>query len=184
VRDSRSRSFLGAAALGCVFALTVGACSSAGGAGWTYAPEPSIAPAPVASGSAAPSASAGSSASASGTPVVSSAPGQSPNPGGSGATSGGTPGESTIRVVALNIAFDTQQIQAPVGQAFAIEFDNQDQGIAHNIDIKDASGNSAFRGDLVTGPAKTTYQVPSLGAGSYTFQCDVHPTMAGTVVVK
>ena len=77
-----------------------------------------------------------------------------------------------------------QQIQAAAGQAFAIEFDNQDQGILHNIDIKDASGTSVFKGDLVTGPAKTTYQVPLLAAGSYMFQCDVHPTMTGTVVVK
>src|SRR5205823_1550303 len=116
VRDPRPRSFGGAAALGCVLALAVGACSSAGTAGWTYAPEPSVTPAasgsPAPSGSAAaPSGSAAPGGSAPGTPVVSSAPGQSPNPAGSGATSGGVPGESTIRVVALNIAFDTQQIQ-------------------------------------------------------------------------
>ena len=40
-----------------------------------------------------------------------------------------------------------------------------------------------FRGDLVTGPAKVDYDVPALPAGTYYFQCDVHPSMNGTVTV-
>jgi plastocyanin len=40
-----------------------------------------------------------------------------------------------------------------------------------------------FTGDLVTGVADTTYQVPALDAGTYRFQCDVHPTMNGTFIV-
>jgi plastocyanin len=40
-----------------------------------------------------------------------------------------------------------------------------------------------FRGDLVTGATTATYDIPALPAGTYYFQCDVHPTMNGTVVV-
>ena len=40
-----------------------------------------------------------------------------------------------------------------------------------------------FRGDLITGPATVDYDLPPLPAGTYYFHCDVHPTMAGDVVV-
>jgi plastocyanin len=189
VRDSRPRSLdaVRAAAIGATLVIAVAACSSSASAGWTFAPEPSVTlPAPV-SGSGAPSAlpSPGGGPGASGAPVVSFAPGTSPNPAGSQPAGGGTTGESTVRVKALNLAFDTRQIQAPAGQSFIIEFDNQDPGIPHNIDIKDPSGTSAFKGDLLTGPGQTTYHVSALTKGvAYTFQCDVHPTMTGTVSVQ
>ena len=50
--------------------------------------------------------------------------------------------------------------------AFTIAFDNQDAGQPHNIEIKDAAGAQVFKGDLITGPAKTTYNVPALAAGT------------------
>jgi plastocyanin len=184
-------------AVAAALAIVVAACSNSANAGWTFAPEPSITPAPSSSGgaSAAPSAAGGASAPASAgastgasAPAsggTSAAPGTSPNPGGSAPAGGGTSGETTVRVKALNIAFDTQQIQAPGGQAFIIEFDNQDAGIPHNIDILDPNGTSVFKGDLVTGTAQATYQVPALTKGTaYKFQCDVHPTMTGTVAVQ
>jgi plastocyanin len=175
-----------AAAIVSVLALGVAACSSsAANAGWTFAPEPSATPVPSTAGSAAPSGSAGASASAAASnPTVSGAPG-SPNPGGSNPAGGGTAGETTVRVTAQNIAFDTQDIQAPAGQAFIIEFDNQDQATPHNIAIRDPSGADVFKGDIITGPAKTTYQVPALTKGTaYTFLCEVHPNMTGTVTVQ
>jgi plastocyanin len=168
--------------------LGLAACSGSANSSWTFAPEPSATPVASAAGSAAPSAEASGGANpsasggtgASGAPAVSGAPG-SPNPGGSNPAGG----ETTVQVAALNIAFDTQEIQAPAGQPFSIEFDNQDQGIPHNIAIRDASGADVFKGDIITGPAKTTYQVPALTKGTaYTFLCEVHPNMTGTVTVQ
>ena len=49
--------------------------------------------------------------------------------------------------------------------------------------IKDASGNAVFTGDLITGPAQADYKVPALPAGSYTFVCQVHANMTGTIKV-
>ena len=66
-------------------------------------------------------------------------------------------------------------------QPFKIDFKNQDQGTPHNVEIKDSTGASKFRGEIITGPAEATYDVPALTAGSYTFVCSVHPNMTGTL---
>jgi len=60
---------------------------------------------------------------------------------------------------------------------------NKDAGIPHNIEIKDASSMSMFKGDIITGTAETSYQVPALAAGTYQFVCSVHPNMVGTLKV-
>ncbi len=100
-------------------------------------------------------------------------------------TLGGGPATgSPLHISAQNIAFDTNHLEAPAGQAFVLEFDNNDPGIPHNVEIKDANGTSVFKGQIITGPAKASYQVPALAAGSYTFVCDVHPNMTGTLVAK
>ena len=40
-------------------------------------------------------------------------------------------------------------------------------------------------GEVITGPDATTQiVVPALDAGTYYFQCDIHPDMNGTVVVS
>lgn len=124
-------------------------------------------------------------------------------PGGSGsetsggsATGGATTGPSTascepsgthLRLVAMNAMFETDCLAAPAGKPFTITFDNRDPGVPHNLSIyTDSSATAAlFTGEIVSGPAKTTYKVPALDPGTYFFRCDVHPTtMTGTFVVK
>jgi plastocyanin len=101
------------------------------------------------------------------------------NPTGSAAATG-----ATLHIAAQNIQFDTHHLDAPAGQPFVLEFDNNDPGIPHNVEIKDANGASMFKGQIITGPAKASYQVPALAAGSYMFLCDVHPTMTGALAVR
>jgi plastocyanin len=86
-----------------------------------------------------------------------------------------------VHVVASGIKFVTDHLSAPAGTAFTISFDNEDPD-PHNVAIDDGSTN-LFRGEVFTGPKTVTYQVPSLPAGSYTFKCDVHPQMTGTIEV-
>ena len=108
-------------------------------------------------------------------------PGTSPGASGSPGPSGsGTTGE-TVRIAAENIAFDTDQMQAPAGKAFVIEFENRDAGIPHNVEIKDAANQQIFLGEIFNGPGARTYHVPAIGAGVYTFVCTVHPNMTGTL---
>ena len=120
------------------------------------------------------------------TPTASASPGASGAPTASpGASPGASaaPGGAVLTQTALNFAYGTTELSAPADAAFQIEFDNQDAGIQHNIEIKDASGKTVFLGELVTGAAKITYSVPALPAGSYTFNCTVHPNMVGTLKV-
>jgi plastocyanin len=91
---------------------------------------------------------------------------------------------AVLHISAQNIAFDTNQLEAPAGQAFVLEFNNNDPGVPHNVEIKDANGMSMFKGQIITGPATISYQVPALAAGSYMFVCDVHPNMTGTLTAK
>ena len=89
-----------------------------------------------------------------------------------------------MTITALNIAFTESSVNAPAGKAFTIDFDNQDASVPHDVYIKDGSGTQVFAGAIVTGPTQTTYNVPSLAAGSYTFFCSIHSNMTGTLVVQ
>jgi plastocyanin len=41
-----------------------------------------------------------------------------------------------------------------------------------------------FKGEIFAGVATKNYDVPALKAGTYTFVCDVHPAMTGTLTAK
>jgi plastocyanin len=157
-------------------ALVVAACAGTvdGLPANTYAPAPS----PSASSAMSMSPSASEPA-PSAVPAASGSASAAPIPPASAAPTG-----ATLHISAQNIAFDTDHLEAPAGQAFVLEFDNNDPGVPHNVDIRDANGTNVFKGQIITGPAKVSYQVPALAAGSYTFACDVHPDMTGTLAVK
>jgi len=91
---------------------------------------------------------------------------------------------ANVQIVAVNIAFQPTELTVPAGQPFTITFDNQDPGVQHNVEIfdnPDFSGEALFAGDLVTGPAQVTYEVPALEPGTYPFRCLVHPNMVGSI---
>jgi plastocyanin len=101
------------------------------------------------------------------------------------AAGGGGGGAPAVEVAAQNLEFDTNEIDLPPDTASTIAFDNKDAGVQHNIAIyaDDSLGELLFKGDIVTGPATATYDVPAIPAGAYYFHCDIHPTMNGSVVV-
>jgi plastocyanin len=157
------RLLLGSALVALMFAAA--ACATAA-PGWTYAAPteaPAATPVPSTDASAAPTDA-----------TASAAP--------SDATSGGT-GGTTVQISALNIAFEQSEVRAPADAPFVIHFDNKDASVPHDIAIKDASGTQVFKGDVVTGPAETDYNVPALPAGTYQFVCTIHPNMTGTLTV-
>ena len=141
----RTEVFMRRLLLALVFAVAAGllsACTSATAPGWTYAP-PTEPPA----SQAAPS---GDASAAPATPVN---PTAVPSSG-----SGGT----VLQVSALNIAYEQSDLTAPANVPFVIHFDNRDSGIPHNVEIKDPSGQSVFKGTIITGPKQADYNVGAL----------------------
>ena len=95
------------------------------------------------------------------------------------------PPAATINLTAQNLKFSAATLDAPADKPFAIEFDNQDAGVVHDVAIQDSSGALVFNGQDVKGPSKATDNVSPLKAGTYTFICTFHPVqMTGTLTVK
>jgi plastocyanin len=90
-------------------------------------------------------------------------------------------GAKAVEIAASNLSFDKKELKVPAEKEFQIHFNNKDAQ-AHNVAILDAQGAPKFRGDIVNGPKETTYKADPIPAGDYKFQCDVHPTMNGSVV--
>jgi plastocyanin len=94
-----------------------------------------------------------------------------------------TPPPGAVVVIAQGTAFTTQNVVAPAGAAFTLDFENRDSEL-HNVHISDAAGATVFSGQTITGPTALVEQVPALAAGTYRFICDVHPGMAGQLVAE
>jgi plastocyanin len=93
------------------------------------------------------------------------------------------PSGTTLKIAAQNSAFDTSCLAVSAGTPFKILFDNKDAGVPHNVSIYDGT-TSLFAEAALPGPGVVTYDVGTLQAGTYKFQCDVHPTtMFGTFIV-
>ncbi len=118
-----------------------------------------------------------SAAPTSGAPAASGGASGAPAPSGGGAA-------ADVSVQAKDIQFVEKTFTAPGGKPFTIAFDNQDAGTPHNIDMKDSTGASVFKGPIFNGVDTKVYQVPALPAGAYTYVCDVHPSMTGTATLQ
>jgi mono/diheme cytochrome c family protein/plastocyanin len=108
--------------------------------------------------------------------------------GASQAPAGSLPPDATIlNVTAKSIAYEEKELSAPADKAFGIDFKQEDAGVGgHNVEIRDSGGQTLFKGEVLTDPGETTYTIPALKAGTYTFICSVHPIppMTGTLTVK
>jgi plastocyanin len=92
-------------------------------------------------------------------------------------------GEGGIEVSAKGLAFDKQDLALKADAETEIQFTNGDAPIPHNIAIYSDGGQNLFRGDLATDKTPVVYTFKAPAAGTYKFQCDVHPQMKGTVTV-
>ena len=102
-----------------------------------------------------------------------------PPPAPSGAAAG-----PTIPLVAQNIKFDQSTLTAPAA-GFTIHYDNKDAGTPHDFVILDNAGAKVFGSPVVTGPKASDFAVPAIPAGTYKFECSIHPTsMFGTLTVQ
>lgn len=88
----------------------------------------------------------------------------------------------TVQISASSLHFDKSTLKVPAGQPFQLQFNNKDP-IPHNVAILKSEGSAeAFaRAPILTGPKSETARIKPIPAGTYYFQCDVHPTMNGQV---
>lgn len=99
---------------------------------------------------------------------------------GSGSGSGSAPGVSAPAgknaVILRDIAFKPDRIVVKAGETVTWRF--EDQGISHDVAALDKSFKSKVQD---SGTFTHTFAV----AGSYDYQCTLHPTqMKGTIVVR
>ncbi len=113
----------------------------------------------------------------------------------SGTAGGGTPAPQAtlpanatiLKLTAASIAYSVKELTAPAGEAFGIDFAQQDSGVGgHNVEVRDSGGKTLFKGQILVDPGETTYTIGPLSAGTYTYICSVHPvaSMTGTLTVK
>jgi plastocyanin len=88
-----------------------------------------------------------------------------------------------VRIAATDQKFDQQSLQVPAWTPFTLRFTNNDAGVRHSIRITETDGTDpVFVGEAVTGETTIDYHAPPLYEGvDYTFSCDIHPTMTGTL---
>jgi plastocyanin len=89
---------------------------------------------------------------------------------------------------AATAGFESTTLPVKSDKPIDLEFDNQDAGVGHNVQIFDGPDEAApvlLDGEVITGPDMTTYRVEPLAEGEYFFNCRVHPTtMTGTIVAS
>jgi plastocyanin len=90
-----------------------------------------------------------------------------------------------LDIVALGIAFDPTCLVAQAGEAFTVTFENNDAGILHNFEIlTEAGGEVIAATEQKLGTYTDELPVDALDAGTYYFQCIVHPgPMNGALAV-
>lgn len=80
-------------------------------------------------------------------------------------------------------SFETNTLITPASRPFELVFHNRDDGVLHNVLMASGPDRATvyFDGEVITGPADVTYQVPTLEPGDYYFLCKIHPNMNGTL---
>jgi cytochrome c oxidase subunit 2 len=90
--------------------------------------------------------------------------------------------ELTIEIKANNTQFDIDEFEVPAETEFCIAFENQ-ENVPHNVAILEG-GEPLFEGSFLNEAGSTTYNVPALPAGEYSFVCQAHvQAMSGDVTV-
>jgi cytochrome c oxidase subunit II len=104
---------------------------------------------------------------------------ETPPPAPSGQAAG-----PTIPLVAKNVKFDQSTLTAPA-TGFTIHYDNQDAGTPHDFVVLDSGGTKVYGSPAITGVKTEDFPVPPIPAGTYKFECSIHPAlMFGTLTVQ
>ena len=108
---------------------------------------------------------------------------ETPTPTDDGTTAGGS---VELEVEAESFAFDESTYTVPAGANVDLKFKNRDEGVPHTFTIyqSEDAQEQIFDTGQVTGDAEEEFQFQAPDAGTYYFQCDVHPNMNGDFVTE
>ena len=97
----------------------------------------------------------------------------------------GGEGEGAFVIAAEDVAFDKETLEFPAGSEVTLVLENR-EAVPHNVSIyEEEGGDAVFTGEILGAEGEITYEFTTPEAGTYYFQCDVHPTeMRGQVVVS
>jgi plastocyanin len=84
-------------------------------------------------------------------------------------------------IIASGVKFNLEKLVIKAGTEVTLSITNKDSGIPHNLAIVEG-GTTVFAGEQFAGVATKEYTLPALDANKvYTFRCEVHPNMKGTI---
>jgi plastocyanin len=86
-----------------------------------------------------------------------------------------------VTIVAKDLAWNVDCIQAPKDAAFTVVVGNKDDGVNHNLQV--VLDDEVLHTKLETGPVVQRLEVPALGTGTHKYTCEIHPNMAGELEV-
>jgi plastocyanin len=92
----------------------------------------------------------------------------------------GPDGTTEATIVGQDLGFDVSCLEVRPGR-LELTFENRDEGVLHDLRVTGHGVNAAT--DLVAGTTTQRLTVDLAEPGRYTFACDPHATMEGTLVV-
>jgi plastocyanin len=93
---------------------------------------------------------------------------------------------NAVDLSAKDLKFSSPCIEAAAGTPIVIHFTN-DESMPHNVAVyaDSTKAQELVRGEIITGPnATTTVIIPSRSPGQLYFECSVHSSMNGALVVR
>jgi len=85
----------------------------------------------------------------------------------------------------VHSAFSPGTATIGVGALTTITFNNQDDGVMHDLVVFDPSGGQVGATAIINGPASASIAFTPAVAGSYPFKCTVHPQqMRGVITAQ
>ncbi len=87
---------------------------------------------------------------------------------------------------ALNLNFSPATVTVVVGVNNTITWTNDDTGVTHNVDFGTVPAGSTVPAGTTSPNMKggATYTITLVTPGTYTYACDYHAWMRGTIIVK
>ena len=85
---------------------------------------------------------------------------------------------TSFTIVAEDMEWDLERVIVPAGAEVTATIENRDQDMPHNLHVKSPGDPKT---ELESGPVTQTLRFTIDEPGSYTFVCDIHPNMTGTI---